>query len=89
LPSELDAALIARLREDDSQRRTFTIIAADLNLYQVFGVTIDDLQRCYPGGVERGALEDVLDSWSLTFGDTGHLPRGCPVRRRSFWWRLV
>ncbi len=74
LPAELDATLVARLREDDSQRKAFTIVAADLNLYQVFGVTIDELQGCYPGGVDRGALEGVLDSWSLTFGDTGHLP---------------
>ncbi len=74
LPAELDQVLMARLRSDEKQRQAFTIIAADLNLYQVFAVTIDELVDCYPGGVQRLALERVLDNWSLTFGATGELP---------------
>lgn len=70
LPTDLDEALLDRLRADEDQRRAFVVIAADLNLYQVFGMTGDELRDCYPGDVDRAALEKVLDAWSLSFGAT-------------------
>jgi hypothetical protein len=74
LPAALDQELADRLRADEDQRQAFTIIAADLNLYEVFALTIAELRDCYPGPIEPEALERVLDTWSLTFGSTGEVP---------------
>jgi hypothetical protein len=74
LAADLDDALVARLRGDEDQRQAFTIVTADLNLYQVFGVTAKELLECYPGTVDEETLESVVDAWSLSFGETGQQP---------------
>lgn len=71
LPADVEGALLARLRSDEDQRQAFTIVTADLNLYQVFGVTAKELLECYPGAVDKEKLEYVADAWSLAFGETG------------------
>lgn len=74
LPADLDNTLLARLRSDEDQRQAFTIVTADLNLYWVFGVTIEELLDCYPGSVDEDNLESVVNAWSLSFGDSGEKP---------------
>ncbi|MGH9198986.1 MAG: hypothetical protein ACRD1T_25070, partial [Acidimicrobiia bacterium] len=70
LPAEPDSDLMHQLASDPEQRRAFGMIAGDLNLYGVFGFTLDELRSLYPGEVDPDRLRAVLDAWSLTFGET-------------------
>ena len=70
LPVEPDTRLMERLRRDEEQRRGFAIIAGDLNLYDVFGFTLEELIDCYPESVPATALQPVLMAWSQPFGAT-------------------
>lgn len=67
---ELDDELMSHLRSDSDQRRAFSIIAGDLNLFRVYGFTVKELMELYPGEVGADALKRVLKAWSLRFGDT-------------------
>lgn len=75
LPTELTPELIETLHRDPEQRHGFAIIAGDLNLYRVFGFTLDELVKRYPDrAVDPPRLKAVLLGWSLEFGDTSDTP---------------
>ena len=69
LPVQPDRKLAARFEENQSERLAFAFLVGDLNLYEVFGFTADELIECYPGEITKQAMHTVLDGWSLRLGD--------------------
>lgn len=87
LPLSPDAKLAARLAANVEERRAFTVMAADLNLYQVFGFAMGELLDLYPDEITDSSLRGVLDQWSLGLGDLSATPLNTlitsnPVLRR-------
>jgi hypothetical protein len=74
LPIRPDADLTARLSASPDERLAFTVFAADLNLFEVFGFTIDQLLDLYPGEITEQSLALVLDEWSLGLGALSEVP---------------
>jgi hypothetical protein len=70
----IDDALVEQLRHNERERKGFVIIVSDLNLFRVFAFATGELVEHYPGPVDGTALQKVLDTWSLAFGDTADLP---------------